>query len=90
MSTKSKVSPTGSSSRIAAARWRISGSISAMPAVEKVGVTTRRCASWSGGSSAMKLESALGSKASALELTNISVEMKVAIEQLREQVQNIE
>ena len=28
----------------------------------------------------------LGSKASALELTNISVEMKVAIEQLREQV----
>lgn len=32
----------------------------------------------------------LGSKASALELTNISVEMKVAIEQLREQVQNIE
>lgn len=32
----------------------------------------------------------LGSKASTLELTNISVEMKVAIEQLREQVQNIE
>jgi len=32
----------------------------------------------------------LGSKASALALTNISVEMKVAIEQLREQVQNIE
>lgn len=32
----------------------------------------------------------LGSKAAALELTNISVEMKVAIEQLREQVQNIE
>ena len=32
----------------------------------------------------------LGSKATALELTNISVEMKVAIEQLREQVQNIE
>lgn len=32
----------------------------------------------------------LGSKASALELTNISVEMKVLIEQLREQVQNIE
>lgn len=32
----------------------------------------------------------LGSKASALELTNIAVEMKVAIEQLREQVQNIE
>ena len=30
------------------------------------------------------------SKAAALELTNISVEMKVAIEQLREQVQNIE
>ena len=27
---------------------------------------------------------------SALELTNISVEMKVAIEQLREQVQNLE
>jgi uncharacterized protein (TIGR00255 family) len=32
----------------------------------------------------------LGSKASSLELTNISVEMKVAIEQLREQVQNLE
>ncbi|MDT8998406.1 YicC/YloC family endoribonuclease [Paucibacter sp. APW11] len=32
----------------------------------------------------------LGSKSSALDLTNISVEMKVAIEQLREQVQNIE
>jgi uncharacterized protein (TIGR00255 family) len=32
----------------------------------------------------------LGSKASAIELTNISVEMKVAIEQMREQVQNIE
>ena len=32
----------------------------------------------------------LGSKAAALELTTISVEMKVAIEQLREQVQNLE
>jgi uncharacterized protein (TIGR00255 family) len=32
----------------------------------------------------------LGSKSSALELTAISVEMKVAIEQMREQVQNIE
>jgi uncharacterized protein (TIGR00255 family) len=32
----------------------------------------------------------LGSKAASLELTNVSVEMKVAIEQLREQVQNIE
>jgi uncharacterized protein (TIGR00255 family) len=32
----------------------------------------------------------LASKAASLELTNISVEMKVAIEQLREQVQNIE
>ena len=32
----------------------------------------------------------LGSKAASIELTNISVEMKVAIEQLREQVQNIE
>lgn len=32
----------------------------------------------------------LGSKAASLELTNISVEMKVAIEQLREQVQNLE
>lgn len=32
----------------------------------------------------------LGSKASTLELTNISVDMKVAIEQLREQVQNLE
>ncbi len=32
----------------------------------------------------------LGSKASALELTAIAVEMKVAIEQMREQVQNLE
>lgn len=32
----------------------------------------------------------LGSKAAAIELTNISVEMKVAIEQMKEQVQNIE
>jgi uncharacterized protein (TIGR00255 family) len=32
----------------------------------------------------------LGSKSTALELTTISVEMKVAIEQMREQVQNIE
>ena len=32
----------------------------------------------------------LASKASSIELTGIAVEMKVAIEQLREQVQNIE
>ncbi|MEO7336707.1 MAG: YicC/YloC family endoribonuclease [Caldimonas sp.] len=32
----------------------------------------------------------LGSKATSLELTNVSVEMKVAIEQMREQVQNLE
>ena len=32
----------------------------------------------------------LGSKSSAIELTNVSVEMKVLIEQLREQVQNLE
>ncbi|HWH75209.1 MAG TPA: YicC/YloC family endoribonuclease [Methylibium sp.] len=32
----------------------------------------------------------LGSKSAALELTQLSVEMKVAIEQMREQVQNIE
>ena len=32
----------------------------------------------------------LGSKSAALELTAISVDMKVAIEQMREQVQNIE
>ena len=32
----------------------------------------------------------LGSKSAALELTKISVEMKVPIEQMREQVQNIE
>ncbi len=32
----------------------------------------------------------LGSKSSTLEMTNISVEMKVLIEQLREQVQNLE
>ena len=32
----------------------------------------------------------LGSKSAALEMTNLSVEMKVLIEQMREQVQNIE
>ncbi len=32
----------------------------------------------------------LGSKSAALELTTISVEMKVAVEQMREQVQNLE
>ena len=32
----------------------------------------------------------LGSKSPSIEMTNISVEMKVAIEQLREQVQNVE
>ena len=32
----------------------------------------------------------LGSKSAALELTSVSVEMKVLIEQMREQVQNIE
>jgi uncharacterized protein (TIGR00255 family) len=32
----------------------------------------------------------LGSKSAALELTNVAVEMKVAIEQMREQVQNLE
>ena len=32
----------------------------------------------------------LGSKSAALELTNISIEMKVLVEQMREQVQNIE
>jgi uncharacterized protein (TIGR00255 family) len=32
----------------------------------------------------------LGSKAASIELTAVSVEMKVAIEQLREQVQNLE
>jgi len=32
----------------------------------------------------------LGSKAAAIELTGIAVDMKVAIEQMREQVQNIE
>jgi len=32
----------------------------------------------------------LGSKSSDLETTRISVEMKVLIEQMREQVQNIE
>jgi uncharacterized protein (TIGR00255 family) len=32
----------------------------------------------------------LGSKSAALELTGVSVDMKVAIEQMREQVQNIE
>ena len=32
----------------------------------------------------------LGSKSSSIEMTGISVDMKVAIEQLREQVQNVE
>jgi uncharacterized protein YicC (UPF0701 family) len=32
----------------------------------------------------------MGSKSAALELTGISVEMKVLVEQMREQVQNIE
>jgi uncharacterized protein (TIGR00255 family) len=32
----------------------------------------------------------LGSKSAALELTGIAVDMKVAIEQMREQVQNLE
>ncbi len=32
----------------------------------------------------------LGSKAASIELTNTAVEMKVAIEQMREQVQNLE
>ncbi len=32
----------------------------------------------------------LGSKSAALELTNVAVEMKVLVEQLREQVQNLE
>ena len=32
----------------------------------------------------------LGSKSAALELTNVSVQMKVLVEQMREQVQNIE
>ena len=32
----------------------------------------------------------LGSKSTAIEMTAISVDMKVAIEQLREQVQNVE
>jgi uncharacterized protein (TIGR00255 family) len=32
----------------------------------------------------------LGSKSAALELTHISVDMKVLVEQMREQVQNVE
>ena len=32
----------------------------------------------------------LGAKSAALELTNVSVQMKVLVEQMREQVQNIE
>ena len=32
----------------------------------------------------------LGSKSAALELTRLSVDMKVLIEQMREQVQNLE
>jgi uncharacterized protein (TIGR00255 family) len=32
----------------------------------------------------------LGSKSTALELTNLSLEMKVLVEQMREQVQNLE
>lgn len=32
----------------------------------------------------------LGSKAASIELSNISIEMKLLIEQIREQVQNLE
>ena len=32
----------------------------------------------------------LGSKATAIELTNAAVELKIAIEQMREQIQNLE
>ena len=45
LSTKSNVSPTGSSSRMAPARSRISGSSAAIPPLENIGVTTRRWAS---------------------------------------------
>jgi uncharacterized protein (TIGR00255 family) len=43
-----------------------------------------------GGEMGKKLANTLGSKSSVLELTRISVDMKVLIEQMREQVQNIE
>ena len=55
LSTKSNSSPIGSSSRIVAARERISGSSSCSDGVEKIGATALRWASWRGGSSAMKL-----------------------------------
>ena len=55
LSTKSKVSPTGSSSRMAAARERISGSSPASAGVEKIGETARRWSSWRGASIEMKL-----------------------------------
>ena len=55
LSTKSKVSPTGSSSRILPARSRIRGAMAAMLAEENIGVTTLRWASCSGGSRPMKL-----------------------------------
>ena len=32
----------------------------------------------------------LGSKAAAIEMTNASVELKIVIEQMREQIQNLE
>ncbi len=72
LSTKSKVSPTGSSSRILPARSRISGSMAAMLAVVNIGETTLRWASCTGGSSEMKLARSRGSLPSKMVMPPIS------------------
>ena len=56
-STQSKASPTGSLSRISAARLRIVASIAAMLAAVNIGLTTSRCRSCLGGSIAMNIGS---------------------------------
>ena len=52
--------------------------------------SSRQARPTAAGQELLREANTLGSKAASLELTNVSVEMKVAIEQLREQVQNIE
>jgi hypothetical protein len=66
LSTKSKVSPRGSSSRIFAARSRIRGSSTARLGGANIGAITLRCWSWSGGSRAMKLDWVRGWKPSKM------------------------
>ena len=72
LSTKSKVSPTGSSSRILPARSRISGSMAMMLAVVNIGLTTLRIWSCTGGSREMKLARSRGSLPSKMVMPPIS------------------